>query len=398
MGNKTATRIIIVSPDPRLSEDARDWLTVELRGAEIVSLNRYASRKDLAPALTGGLAACFVDVSADPNAAQSVLAAVAAETPDALLVAILARQDPDLLLRFMRQGAAEFLIAPLTADNVRAVAAKIERPGAAGTGARTLCVVPAKGGCGASTIASHLAHEFKRLDHKRVLLADLDPLAGTLSFLLKLKSTHSFADVLLRSDEIDDDIWKAMVCHSNGVDMLLAPETLGEGMGDLSDPSTLIEFARSRYDAVLLDAGNAYGEWNQRLAALAGEVLLVTSCEFPVVYAAQRALCHFQNGGVDRDRIHLLVNRWGRDGGVSPEIVGQALEMDVLQVLPEDADSIHDALVDGKLVSPSTAFGKAIRALGEQLAGKSQPAASPDKSPSTEKAASGRSGFISLFY
>ena len=70
--------------------------------------------------------------------------------------------------------------------------------------------MPAKGGCGASTIASNLAYQMKRGD-KRILLADLDPLAGTLSFLLKIKSNYSFMDALARSHDIDADLWKAVV-------------------------------------------------------------------------------------------------------------------------------------------------------------------------------------------
>ncbi len=70
--------------------------------------------------------------------------------------------------------------------------------------------MPAKGGCGASTIASNLAYQMKRGD-KRILLADLDPLAGTLSFLLKIKSNYSFMDALARSHDIDADLWRSVV-------------------------------------------------------------------------------------------------------------------------------------------------------------------------------------------
>ena len=52
--------------------------------------------------------------------------------------------------------------------------------------------MPAKGACGATTIACNLAFQWKRLGAKKILLADLDPLTGTLSFLLKIKSIYSF--------------------------------------------------------------------------------------------------------------------------------------------------------------------------------------------------------------
>ena len=50
--------------------------------------------------------------------------------------------------------------------------------------------MPAKGAAGATTIACNLAYQCKRLGASKILLADLDPLTGTVSFVLKLKSTY----------------------------------------------------------------------------------------------------------------------------------------------------------------------------------------------------------------
>ncbi len=60
-------------------------------------------------------------------------------------------------------------------------------------------------------MACNLAFQWKRHGAKRILLADLDMLAGTMSFLLKIKSTYSFLDVSQRAHELDADLWNAMV-------------------------------------------------------------------------------------------------------------------------------------------------------------------------------------------
>jgi len=64
-----------------------------------------------------------------------------------------------------------------------------------------VAVIPAKGACGASTIAANLAFQWKRSSGQRILLVDLDPLTGTISFMLKIKSIYSFLDALQRSQE-----------------------------------------------------------------------------------------------------------------------------------------------------------------------------------------------------
>jgi len=137
------------------------------------------------------------------------------------------RNDPDFILRCLRAGAVDFVVQPFTAEQIEGALGKLARmnPAPESTGrepAKIFAVMPAKGACGATTIACNLAFQWKRLGAKRILLADLDPLTGTLSFLLKIKSTFSFLDALQREHELDADLWSAMVTQVNGVDVLLA--------------------------------------------------------------------------------------------------------------------------------------------------------------------------------
>ena len=385
-GGRTA---LVISPDRAMAGELAKLLDIESGHAASVEIDTYPSLKSLEAAVGGRVVDwCFLDVSSNPEAARRAVAEIGRAIPGAPVVAMASRNESDLILRFLRDGVNDFLVAPFTNEQLGTI---LEKLGAAQRGkegtARVLCVMPAKGSSGASTIASHLAEEWARGGKKKVLLADLDPLSGTLSFLLKIKSTHSFADVLIRSDEIDEDIWKAMVCKVHGVDMLVAPETLNEGMGQLSDPSPLVQFSRGLYDTIILDAGGAYGPWNCAQALLADEVLLVTSCEVSCVYAAMRALSYLKSKGVPAAKIRLVVNREGREGGMSPDVVGEALEMEILQVIPEDAEAVYEALVKGKLVSAATQFGKALSSLAESLSGAGRPV----------KQSGSRESLISLF-
>ncbi len=178
------------------------------------------------------------------------------------IIVVLSSNDPELVLRCLRQGASDFLIQPFTSEQVEAALQKIARTAAhpPSNSGKVYCIMPAKGGCGASTIASNLAYQMKRGD-KRILLADLDPLAGTLSFLLKIKSNFSFLDVLARSHDIDADLWKAVVTTRQGIDVLLSPEVMTEGMSELKDASSIIEYARAH----LRPGGARYGRSVWRL-------------------------------------------------------------------------------------------------------------------------------------
>ena len=224
--------------------------------------------------------------------------------------------------------------------------------------------MPAKGACGATTIACNLAFQWKRHGQQKVLLADLDPLTGTISFLLKIKSIYSFLDALQRAHELDADLWNAMVTNVNGVDVLLAPELMVEGAQDLRDPSPILEYARHDYDVVVIDAGGVYGEWNLNTARLANELLLVTTNELPALQAAQRALSYLDTNRIGRWKIRLMVNRYHRDVGLSREVIGTALHTEVFDILPSDYEAVQKSLMEGKPAPSNTTFGKSHDATG----------------------------------
>jgi pilus assembly protein CpaE len=225
---------------------------------------------------------------------------------------------------------------------------------------------------------------------KRILLADLDPLAGTLSFLLKLKSTFSFIDVLQRGHELDLDLWKTTITTSNGIDILLAPDLAVTGIPQYSDASPILEYARQAYDVVIVDTGSVYGEWNLSQARAAADLLLVTTNELPALQSAQRALSYLEANKIPKSKTRLVINRYQRDVGLSREVIGTALHTEVFETLPSDYDAVQAALMEGKPVPPSTAFGKGVAQLAKRISGPIQ---------KTEKPASGGiSGLLGGFF
>jgi pilus assembly protein CpaE len=296
--------------------------------------------------------------------------------PSLQIIVLMSGNDPDLILRCLRSGATEFLVDPFTADQLRPALEKLARmrPGSgnpnAGLG-RVICTMPAKGACGATTIAAHLAPVIKRLGVKKLLLADLDQITGTLSFVLKLTSTYSFLDALRRASTLDEDVWRALVTNHGGIDVLLSPDNPADGVHEELDPSPILEFSRSLYDVVLLDSGGPYGEWSLALAQMCDEILMVTTNELPALQATQRALSYLERHQVPRSKVRLVVNRYNREVGLSKEIIETALHMEVYHLIGSDYDTIQKSLLEGKSVAANTPFGKGIRSLAELLTGKS---------------------------
>jgi pilus assembly protein CpaE len=373
-------RAVVIGVNARMQEELEPLLQRHLPGIPISLVRSYPSPRDLAGAMGGGAPhIVFLDVVSDREQALQLLAEMVRLGPSVQVIALLAGNDPDLILRCLRSGAVDFLIQPFTGEQIEAAQTKLSRLQSSTDAnskepAKVYAVMPAKGACGATTIASNLAFQLKKMGAKRVLLADLDPLTGTLSFLLKIKSIYSFLDALQRSHELDADLWNAMVTEVNGVDVLLAPEIMVEGSQDLRDPSPIVEYARHAYDAVVLDTSGVYGDWNLNTARLASDLLLVTTNELPALQAAQRALSYLDTNRIGRWKIRLLVNRYHRDVGLSRDVIGTALHTEVFDILPSDYEAVQKSLMEGKPIPSGASLGKGIAQLAGRLGGKTETA------------------------
>ena len=387
-------RILCIGPDREVLTQLSAVTAHCLPGTSSSELHYYPTADELPHCIGKPLPnIVFLDFISDGERALNLVPEILKIDKGIGVIALLAASEPQLILRCLRQGATEFLLQPFTAEQLDASLAKLIRTLpkeklAPKQLAKIVTVIPAKGACGASTVASNLAFCAKRGGSSRVLLADLDPLTGTISFLLKLKSSYSFLDVLHHADTLDSDMWKTMVTQRAGVDVLLSPEAMFEGAGELRDPRPVIDYSRANYDMVVLDAPGPYGEWNLTQAKLCDELILVTTNELPALQAAQRALSYFEANRVGRWKIKVVVNRYDKDVGLSRDVIGTALHTDVFHVVPSDYEAIQKSLIEGKTISPSSTLGRSFTQLNDRLSGKKK-----ESKPTT----SSFGGLLSLF-
>ena len=141
----------------------------------------------------------------------------------------------------------------------RSVERSRRRDGTAKGSGKAFGFVSAKGGCGATTLACHVAAELGRQNQK-VLLADLDLDAGMIAFITKTKATYSILDAVNNLHRLDLHYWKALV--SNGIPgrgNRLARRSLSASKQQPKDEQMrhVIGFARPYYDWTLVDLGRS---------------------------------------------------------------------------------------------------------------------------------------------
>jgi len=391
---------LLICPQKKLSTDLMPLIAKALPLAPIHTMQGYPDRRQLADQLrTFAARLCFLEFHAGSNDGFQTLETLHALSPGLPVVALLSSNDPELVLKCLRQGTTDFLIAPVTSEQVDACLARVMRqiqsvnsqdvkPG------RIVAVTAAKAAAGATTVAVNLAWQCKKRLGK-TLLADLDPLAGTISFLLKLKSSYSFLDVIQRYDHLDADLWTTMVNNCQGVDVLLAPETLVDS-SELTSATPVLEYARTHYEALVLDLSTTPGDWTLSAARACDDLLVVATNELPSLHSAQRILGWYKAMGVEPEKIKLVINRYTKGVGLELERIPEALGgHEVFAVIPSDPESVGKSLMEAKPVPPGTAFGKAMAKLAGELL-PDEAAAPAAKTP--KRQATGLGGLISSMF
>jgi Flp pilus assembly CpaE family ATPase len=315
---------------------------------------------------------CFLDVSTNAEHAQLLIGELA---PSVAVVALHGRNDADLILRCLRRGACEFLSDP-TVDSLRGVFERLSRartPAAHRASGTVWCVVPGKPGCGASTIAVHLA--VRARNHSGdVLLVDTDTLSAGAAFQLKLKPEFHLGDALRDWKRMDKDLWSRLTIPACGIDILAAPEDAATRIEvNRQTAAELCAFWRERYQTVVLDLPDVRAAADSGFAALADTILLVTTNELAALQTSRRALVLLDQAVSDRAKLRLILNRYTPANGLKREDVHKALSVEPFATVCNDYETIQSALLDGRPALEGSRFGASIGALLSQLQDKPAP-------------------------
>jgi len=359
--------VVLISLREELKSVVMDGLAGRARVVDCTNSTRYPVCSRI---LEHKPALCFIDVGGHEEALALVHEVAGADVP---VAALHLNNDSDLILRSFRCGASEFLFAPIAqSDLIETFERLLRKSGSNSINSKPgkiWTVMPAKPSYGATTISCNLAVRLRQALRRPVLLADMDPLLGSISFSLKLKSSFSFIDVVNHGSQIDKDLWRKIIVPYADVDILLGPEIPRFEAPSTDGLPSFLQFVRVNYGGVVLDSPGPLSEWDLSLARSADEVLLITTNELSAVHATLRAIQLLEHAGADRSRFRLIVNRYEKENGLVREAIETALKLHVFWTLPNDYGPVQKSVLDGKVVSSNCRLGEAMDDLVQRLTG-----------------------------
>jgi len=214
---------------------------------------------------------------------------------------------------------------------------------------------PAKAGSGATTTALFVANILASMGEKKVLVLECDLQAGPISMLYNLRPTYSIMDALEDSHRLTDDIWREMVTHTGGIDVLSSVSRLGMREVSPWGYQRLMSFVRSRYDVILADMPEVVDNATEVVVRAAQAIFVVTAPSAPSLYLAARRRYDLEGRGVGNAKVKYVVNRIN-PGRALPREAGWAIDAEKIAAIPHQASLVDASELKMDLVdSPSIA-------------------------------------------
>ena len=375
------TRILIVDD----SEKRRDHLIELLRfdDVEVVGESTFG-----AAAFTWAqqLDVDVVIVSIEEPVARSMrtIEALATAAESWPVIGVSSHGDRQTMRKAMVSGVRDFLVLPVSAEELRATVINIHQvdrarqttqligPVAAPLGT-VITVAGFKGGIGKSSMASSIGVALAQQTQQHVALVDFDLQFGDAALMLDVVPESTIEDLVRDLDSLDpQSVQGALAVHASRLKVLAAPRT-PEAADEITDESAgrVLEMLAGTNDFIVVDSSPHLDGISVAAMDRSTMVIVVVVPEIPCLRRTKAALTLMQSWGYTRDKVKLVVNRSNTRGGVTLAEIEQVLDYPIFAQVPEDK-AVSKGIAIGTPVSmsaPKSRAGRATNDLARVLAG-----------------------------
>lgn len=311
-----------------------------------------------------------IETVSDGRALLGNLDELAAFCDEGTRVVVIGHVNDVLLYReLMRRGVSEYLVAPVgVVDFIRALSEIFSSPTAKPVG-RTVAVIGAKGGVGASTVAHNLAYAISRDLAVESLVVDMDLPFGTAGLDFNQDPPQGILEAALDPGRVDPNMIERLMSRcGERLQIIAAPSTL-DRLYDFSaetfDP--LADAVRSAVPAIVLDVPHMWTSWVRQNLVRADEILVVASPDLANLRNAKNLVDTLTLARPNDPRPRLVLNQVGMPK--RPEIAAaefaRALDCVPLATIPFDAGLFGTATNNGQMVAEVMAKSKPAEAFVE---------------------------------
>jgi pilus assembly protein CpaE len=329
----------------------------------------------------------LVDSQLQGESTMDIIDDLALQFPTASVVAILPTNDPLVAQQVMLAGARGFLITPFSQINLVSTLRRVsELEGRrqqtqtyvpsqvqeATRPLRSVTVYSPRGGTGVTSIAVNTAIALAEETSKRVLLFEGKVFFGHLEVMLNLKMQNALSDLIPHATNLDEGLIRDVISpHPSGIHVLLAPSNVQVAQGIRAEDIYNIFIGVSRYyDYIVVDAGGPLNDISVTLMDATDRILLVTTPDLASLHDTSRFLQLSRSLSYPADKILMILNKAGVEGGVKLKDIEAVLHNQVYHQIPNDPANVLRSINRGipfLVFYPRSSASKSIQQLARNL-------------------------------
>lgn len=320
----------------------------------------------------------LLDLPVSDEQAMEQIEAALMKAPGTHMVLVSPDRSVEFLTRAMRAGVREVLPEPMTPMTVQQAVEHAQGHTSISSRHRdhvgqVLALISAKGGAGATFLATNLAYALSK-QGKRVAVLDLNLYFGDVAiFLGDKKVVSSVVDLARQAQRLDSALLdSSMIKVSDHLHVLAASES-PENANEVSPAGLekIIELARSQYDFVVLDVSNTLDPVAVKVLDLADTIYLTLQLSLPFVNAAKRMVAVFRVLGYLSDKLSIVVNRYEKGGDIDLPDVEKATMLKIGRTIPNSHLAVNASVNQGiplLEMAPRDPVARALHDWAQELA------------------------------
>jgi pilus assembly protein CpaE len=304
------------------------------------------------------------------------LGTVISRLPQTAIIMLAQDRSTDFLLSAMRSGVREVVPTPLANGELKeAVTRQFERvrlTTASPSNSRTLGFISAKGGSGATLVATSIAAELASRG-QTVGFFDMNMHFGDAHMYMSDKPANtSIAELAKQVDRMDADFMRAaMIPVDNNLWISPGPESPERAL-EIKPAAIdkILATAKAAYSFTVLDMGRAVDAVSVKALDACDCIYVVMQYTIPSIHDTKRLLQMLSGLGYTKDRVQLVANRVQKGSDLGGDDVQKALNLFVKYQIPNSWEASAYTANHGIPVmkhAPKSALARAIGEFAETL-------------------------------
>lgn len=308
--------------------------------------------------------------------------------PETRVVVVGPVNDVQLYREAIRRGVSDYLVLPLEPIQLIAALSELYRPKTGQKLGRCVAFMPARGGCGSSTLAHNVSWIAGARLSTPVILVDTDLPFGTAALNVNQDPFNGLVDVLFAQEKPDANMIDRSLCKvSDSLSLLAASSSIERSLDiPVAALDDVLDVLRSMAPLTVLDLPHQWSGWVQRVIAACDDLIIIAEPELAslrntkqIVEQAARMRSHDRKPALVLNKVNLP-----KRPEIPVEEFFKPFSAGLEFTIPFDAQTFGTAANNGQMLFETgapAALEKTLMELTRFAAGRAGPALDRPKKP-----------------